>query len=155
MRTTKLLARATLAFFLAATSVAIGCGSDPTPPAVTDAGSTPDSSYADAGNDARVDAGTDAASPPDATAPLAISPLTPTAKGCSTDKVLFTASGGTPPYTWSTSEGGTTNLTVKSPTQVEWTDGSDNFCGKGGTVTITVTDSIGATASAVMTVTPG
>ena len=151
MRTTKLLARTTLAFFLAAT----GCGSDPTTPAVTDAGLTPDASHVDADSDARVDAGTDAVAPADATAPLAISPLAPTAKGCSSDKVLFTASGGTPPYTWSTSEGGTTNLTVKSPTQVEWTDGADNFCGKGGTVTITVTDSLGATASAVMTVTPG
>lgn len=153
MRTTKLLIRATLTFIFATTSIAIGCGSDPTTPAITDAGSKPDASAADA--DSGVDSGVDAAVDADATAPLAISPLAPTAKGCSTDKVLFTASGGTPPYTWSTSEGGTTNLTIKSPTQVEWTDGSDNFCGKGGTVTITVTDSLGATASAVMTVTAG
>ena len=157
MRTNTFLIRATLAFILTATSVAIGCGSDASPPATADAGT-------DAGQDAvadtspPTDAGTEGgadASPADATAKLTISPLAPAAKGCSSDKVLFTASGGTPPYTWSTSEGGTTNLTVKNATQVEWTDSSDNFCSAGGTVTITVTDSLGATASAVITVSKG
>lgn len=86
---------------------------------------------------------------------LAISPTNPTAVGCSVDTVTFTASGGTAPYTWSTSEGGTTNLTVTSATTAQWNDGSDNFCGPSGTVTITVTDSVGATAPATITVQSG
>lgn len=157
MRTKNLLIRAAFALLLAASSVALGCGSDATPPATTDAGTTTDAaSDASADSSPPIDAGVDAA-PADAVAKLAISPLAPAAKGCSTDKVLFTATGGTPPYTWSTSEGGTTNLTVKNATQAEWTDGSDNFCGSAnsGTVTITVTDSSSATASAVITVTGG
>lgn len=115
--------------------------------AITDAaeGAAPDAATSDA---AVVDAA-------DAAPALALSPLTPTAKGCSTDTVTFTASGGTPPYVWSTSEGGTTNLTVTSPTQVEWHDGSDNFCGVAGTVTITVTDSLNAKAATTMMVTAG
>jgi hypothetical protein len=86
---------------------------------------------------------------------LAVSPANPSAIGCSTDTVMFTASGGTPPYSWSTSEGGTTNLTVTSATQAQWFDGSDNFCGSGGTVTITVKDSVGAATLATITVTGG
>lgn len=157
MRTKNLRVRWTFALVLSAASVAIGCGSDATPPATTDAGTTADAA-SDAKADASppIDADIDAA-PADATAKLTISPLAPAAKGCSTDTVLFTASGGTPPYTWSTSEGGTTNLTVKNATQAEWTDGADNFCGvaNSGMVTITVTDSLNATASAVITVTGG
>ncbi len=87
---------------------------------------------------------------------LAISPINPTAVGCSTDTVTFTASGGAQPYSWSTSEGGSTNLTVINATQAQWDDSSDNFCGiNSGTVTITVTDSVGATASATINVTGG
>ena len=86
---------------------------------------------------------------------IAISPTNPTAVGCSTDTVTFTASGGTQPYSWSTSEGGSTNLTVINATQARWFDSSDNFCGSGGTVTITVTDSTGASASATINVTGG
>jgi len=140
--------------FAAASIVVIGCGSSTNPPA-NDAGATADASLdadasvADTGSD--VSSAADA----DAAAPLTISPTAPTAKGCSTDTVTFTASGGTPPYTWSTSEGGSTNLTVIPTTQATWTDSSDNFCGTPGTVTITVTDSKGATASAVITVLAG
>jgi hypothetical protein len=86
---------------------------------------------------------------------LGVSPANPTAVGCSVDTVTFTASGGTAPYTWTTSEGGSTNLTVTSATQAQWRDGSDNFCGASGTVTISVTDAVGATASATMTVQDG
>lgn len=83
---------------------------------------------------------------------LAISPTVATAAGCSRDTVVFTASGGAPPYAWSSSEANSTNLTVTSPTTASWKDGNDNFCSHGGTVTITVTDSSGATASATLTV---
>lgn len=96
---------------------------------------------------------------------VAISPTNPTAIGCSyigtEGTVTFTASGGTAPYTWSTSEGVNglepVNLIVTSATQAQWYDTSDNFCsvGGGGIVTITVTDSIGDTASATMTVQSG
>lgn len=84
---------------------------------------------------------------------LAVSSSATSAIGCSDpNTVTFTASGGTPPYSWSTSEGGSTNLTVINATQVRWRDSSDNFCSSGGTVTITATDSVGATASSTMTV---
>ena len=90
---------------------------------------------------------------------LAVSPTNPTAVGCSTETVTFTASGGTAPYTWSTSEGvdggGPVNLSVVNATQAMWFDTSDNFCASSGTVTITVTDSVGATASAIINVNQG
>ncbi len=83
---------------------------------------------------------------------LTISPANAAAEGCSTGTVTFTASGGAQPYSWSTSEGGSTNLTVINATQAQWRDTSDNFCSTGGTVTITVTDSTGASASATINV---
>ena len=132
--------------------VAIGCGSDTTPP--KDAG-------VDAAAEAEAEGGPlDAAaetSAPDADAasPLAISPLTPAATGCSTTLVTFTASGGTPPYTWSTSDTSSNDLVVTSATQATWEDNADNFCGQGGSVTVTVKDSVGATATATITVTGG
>ena len=86
---------------------------------------------------------------------LAISPTSASATGCSTTTVAFTASGGTPPYTWSTSDS-SGNLTVISPTQAEWFDGTDTFCTGFGTVTITVTDSVESNATATIDVTsPG
>lgn len=86
---------------------------------------------------------------------LTISPTNANATGCGVSTVTFTASGGTQPYSWSTSEGGSTNLTVINTTQAQWSDTSDNFCGSGGTVTITVTDSTGASVSATINVTGG
>lgn len=86
---------------------------------------------------------------------LTISPANASAFGCTTDTVTFTASGGTQPYSWSTSEGGSTNLTVINATQAQWRDTADNFCSISGTVTITVTDSTGASASATINVTAG
>ncbi len=166
--------RATLALILAtACLTAIGCGDDDV--ATADAGGVPDSGRMDVdagppdagamGVDAGVsaDAGTgtdagavaDAGPAADAGSPLTILPPTPMATGCSVDTVTFTVSGGTPPYTWTTSEGGTTNLTIVDATTARWHDGSDNFCGTGGTVIITVTDSTGAMATATMTVLPG
>lgn len=88
---------------------------------------------------------------------LSVSPTATSAYGCSTDTVTFTASGGTGPYTWSTSEGGTTNLSGPTGTTVDWQDTSDNFCSTGGTVTVTVTDSSSTpqSASGVITVLAG
>jgi hypothetical protein len=98
---------------------------------------------------------------------LAVSPSSPTANGCSRDTITFTASGGTAPYTWSTSEDRfttwtyppvnlfhPTNLRNLTATTVDWLDSSDNFCGVGnsGTVTITVKDALGATMSTTMAV---
>jgi len=85
--------------------------------------------------------------------PLAVSPTNPTATGCSTDIVTFTASGGTPPYGWSTSDDAG-NLTVISSTQARWTDAADLFCITGGTVTITLTDSASGTATATINALP-
>jgi hypothetical protein len=72
---------------------------------------------------------------------LSVSPTATTANGCSTDIVTFTASGGTGPFTWSTTEGGSINLSGSTGTTVNWQDTSDNFCTGSGTVTVTVTDS--------------
>jgi hypothetical protein len=159
MQTTKGLKRRALAFALAAASVAvIACGSNTSP--ANDAGSVADaqpdvaeSGLAEAGKDAAPDAAPDGAA--DAANPLTISPTAPTAKGCSTDIVTFTASGGTPPYTWTTSDTASNDLVVTSATQATWEDNADNFCGVGGTITVTVKDSTGATATATITVTPG
>lgn len=82
---------------------------------------------------------------------LAISPTNPVASGCGGPGVIFTASGGTPPYAWTTNDS-LTNLTVLSATQAEWQDSADNFCSTGGTVTVTVTDSLGANATATIDV---
>jgi hypothetical protein len=82
---------------------------------------------------------------------LAISPASTSAYGCSTDTVTFTASGGTPPYSWS-SNGSSSNLTVISSTQAEWFDTSDDFCSSGGTVIVTLTDSAGDSVTATINV---
>ena len=82
---------------------------------------------------------------------LAISPTSADAFGCSSDTVTFTASGGTPPYSWS-SDGSSSNLTVISSTQAEWFDSSDDFCSSGGTVTVTLTDSAGNSVTATINV---
>lgn len=98
---------------------------------------------------------------------LAISPAPATALGCSRDTVTFTASGGTAPYSWKTSEdffqtwwtyppanqnGGPGSLLNLTATTVDWKDSHDNFCGvgNGGPVTITVKDALGATMATTM-----
>lgn len=82
---------------------------------------------------------------------LAISPTNyPSASGCSAPGVGFTASGGAQPYTWSTSDS-PSNLTAGGTTAT-WRDTSDNFCTSQGTVTVTVTDSLGANATATINV---
>lgn len=98
---------------------------------------------------------------------LAISPAPATALGCSRDTVTFTASGGTAPYAWKTSEdffqtwwtyppanqnGGPGSLLNLTATTVDWKDSHDNFCGvsRSGPVTITVKDALGATRSTTM-----
>jgi len=88
---------------------------------------------------------------------LTLSPPTASAYGCSWDTVNFTASGGTGPYSWSSSEGGTTNLSGSTGSTNSWYDGADNFCSTGGTVTVTVTDSSSPpqSASSVITVLVG
>ncbi len=88
---------------------------------------------------------------------LTISPASASATstlcfGGSNSTVTFTASGGTQPYSWSTSSGGSTNLTVINATQAQWQDNANNFCDSSGTVTVTVTDSTVASATAVITV---
>ncbi|HTQ46923.1 MAG TPA: hypothetical protein VMI75_29415 [Polyangiaceae bacterium] len=166
--------------FVAATGsmVAIGCsGSSSGGGSTTDAAFAPDAQFdvaeaasdaaeasvPEAGQDAvsetstdatsNTEAGQDAASN-DAASTLSISPMTPTAKGCSTDMVTFTASGGTPPYTWTTNQN-SVDLPMTTGTQVTWEDNADDFCGKAGTATVTVTDSVNATATATITVTAG
>ena len=90
------------------------------------------------------------------TSTLTVDPTAASAFGCSFDTVTFTASGGTAPYSWSSSEGGTTNLSGSTGTTVDWYDSSDNFCSFGGTVTVTVNDSYTPPQSApgVITVSP-
>lgn len=99
---------------------------------------------------------------------LAISPAPATALGCSRDTVTFTASGGTAPYSWKTSEdffqtwwtfpptnlNGPGSLTNLTSTTVDWKDSHDNFCGvsRSGPVTITVKDALGVTMSTTMQV---
>jgi len=160
--------------------VAIGCSSSSSGGGSTgDAGFVPDAQFdtyvadaapdvaeaavTEAGQDAVAEASTDAPSNTEAgqdAAPngdggaLAISPTMPTAKGCSTDVVTFTASGGTPPYTWTTSQN-SVDLPMTTGTSVTWEDNADDFCGKAGTATVTVTDSVNATATATITVTAG
>lgn len=123
-----------------------------------------DAGTADAASDAAADVtAADAASDvtsssdasADAAAPLAISPTAPTATGCSVDTVTFTASGGTPPYTWSTTDTSSNDLTVTTATQATWKDNADNFCGVDGSVGVTVKDTVDASATATITVKGG
>ena len=85
---------------------------------------------------------------------LAISPESTSIFGCSYPftggTATFTASGGTAPYSWSSSISG--GLTVISSTQAEWTDSGDDFCSSSGSVTVTVTDYDGATATGTVNV---
>ena len=134
----------------------LGCGGTSTPG--NDAGNGADAASDAAVDVTVVDAAQDATSSDasaDVAAPLAISPTAPTATGCSVDTVTFTASGGTPPYTWSTTDTSSGDLNVTSATQATWKDNADNFCGTGGSVSVTVKDSVNASATAVITVKGG
>lgn len=89
--------------------------------------------------------------------PLTVTPATATANGwlCGGNvPVVFTASGGAGPYTWSSSEGGTTNLYNITGTTADWIEMVHTFSGQ-FTVTITATDSSSPprSGSAVLTVT--
>lgn len=86
-----------------------------------------------------------------AAAALSISPGSANAVSCTTDTVTFTASGGTGPYTWSTSDD-PGNLTVISATQAQWSDNMDFWCEGSGTATVTVTDSLGASAAGTVNI---
>lgn len=81
---------------------------------------------------------------------LSISPTAAINGGCSAGPSTFTASGGTAPYTWATDEAN--GMMVINATQAEWDDLNDDFCAGGATVTVTVTDSVGATAIAIITI---
>lgn len=83
---------------------------------------------------------------PAAASALAISPAATINSGCSAPASVFTASGGTAPYTWSSNA--PLALTVLNATQARWWDTSDSYCG--GAHTVTVTDSLGATATATI-----
>ncbi len=90
---------------------------------------------------------------PPAISPTNVSVTPPRCSGGSNSTVTFTASGGTLPYSWSASRAGltVTGLTVINATQAQWTDILNYYCDYVGTVTIiTVTDSIGASASATI-----
>lgn len=63
--------------------------------------------------------------------------------------VTFTASGGVQPYSWSSTVPGLVQINA---TQAEWSDSSDNFCSSSGTVTVTVTDADGYSASGIINV---
>lgn len=162
--------------------VAMGCSSSSSGGSTIDAGGVADAQFdtyvadaapdvaeasvVEAGQDAASEASTDAPSnveagqdaaptgDADAAGALSISPTMPTAKGCSTDVVTFTASGGTPPYTWTTNQP-SVDLPTTTGTQITWEDNADNFCGTAGTATVTVTDSVGAMATATITVQAG
>lgn len=80
---------------------------------------------------------------------LTISPTNASAEGCYTNSVIFTANGGTQPYSWSASEG---SLSVNG-TQATWTGGDDTEgCYMSRTVTVTVIDSAEDSASATIDV---
>jgi hypothetical protein len=85
--------------------------------------------------------------PASATAALSVSPASTTNAGCSATASVFTASGGTGPYTWRSSA--PLALSVLNATQAQWFDGGDNYC-EAFTFTVTVQDSTGATAVATV-----
>ncbi len=80
-------------------------------------------------------------------AALTVSPSTATVVGYTDDSVTLTASGGTPPYSWSASAG-----FIPAPTsgvsQITWFEDYD-FCDP-GTATVTVQDSAGGSATATI-----
>ncbi|GEM_PF-3397853 len=80
--------------------------------------------------------------------PLVLTPPSATVVGYTGDTVLFTVSGGVPPYTWSNGgDGGA--LTVLNATQAVWDEDYD-FCDITGTATVTVTDSEGNSVTVII-----
>jgi hypothetical protein len=86
--------------------------------------------------------------------PLAVSPIDPAVPGCLAPGTDFTATGGVPPYSWINSDY-LSILLVVSPdtTTATWQDSFETYCtGTPPNVIITVTDSIGSTASTSLTI---
>ncbi len=85
--------------------------------------------------------------------PLTISPTSPMVGGCSAGSVIFTASGGAPPYTWSSNGQGNFIPDYQGDnTMAYWDDSSDDYCG-GGAFQVTLMDSAAGSAVADVTVT--
>ncbi len=81
---------------------------------------------------------------------LTISPASATVEEYSGDTVTFTASGGVAPYTWEITSGKGL-LKVLNATQAQY-DESYDYCAETATVVITVKDSAGSSATAIINV---
>jgi len=80
---------------------------------------------------------------------LSITPLNTTVLGYSGDSIVFNATGGLPPYSWSASES-LTGILIPNGSQATWTE--DWNCSTSTlTGTVTVTDSLGNSATATIT----
>ena len=80
---------------------------------------------------------------------LAITPSQAGQLACLSQNIHFQASGGEPPYLWSASGG---KIVQDTENDAFWTDTGCNSNGR--TVTVTVTDSLGASRSATIILTP-
>jgi N-acetylneuraminic acid mutarotase len=89
---------------------------------------------------------------PAAATSIEIAPVSAMALYCGVNPVTFTASLGTPPYTWGTSDDSGNLSVLPGGQQAEWKNIGDGNCTT--TVTITVTDSAGGSAAATINVYP-